>query len=187
MIDASKCIKDAEVKMKDAVAYLADTLAHVRAGKANVSLLDGIMVESYGAMMPIDQVSAISTPDARSIVIRPWDKNTFKPIETAIINSNLGIMPENNGEVIRLGIPPLTEERRRDLTKQCKAETEDAKQSIRQARQEARDLLKKAVKEEDMSEDLQRKSEDKVQELHDKYIKALDKTYADKEKEIMTI
>ena len=126
MIDAKTCINDAQEKMDMAVMYLEEALAHIRAGKASTRLLDGIRVDSYGSMVPISNVAAVTTPDARSIVIKPWDKSMFRIIEKAIMDSELGITPENNGEIIRLGIPPLTEERRKQLAKQCKGEGETA-------------------------------------------------------------
>ena len=137
-------------------------------------------------MVPINNVAAVTTPDARSIAIKPWDKNMFRVIEKAIIDSDLGIMPENNGEIIRLGIPPLTEERRRQLAKQCKAEGETAKVSVRNARREGIDTLKKAVKE-GLAEDEQKNAEEKLQKIHDKYIKQIDEMLAEKDKEIMTV
>ena len=158
----------------------------IRAGKADVRLLDGIKVDSYGSMVPINNVAAVTTPDARSITIKPWDKSMFKVIEKAIIDSDLGIMPENNGELIRIGIPPLTEERRRQLAKQCKAEGETAKVSIRNARRDGIDALKKAVKE-GLPEDEQKDGETKLQKIHDKYVKQLDDLLARKDKEIMTV
>ncbi len=172
--------------MQLAADYLEESLAHIRAGRADVRLLDGIKVDSYGTMVPLNNVAAITTPDARSIMVKPWDKSMFKVIEKAIINSDLGIMPENNGEVIRLGIPPLTEERRKQLAKQCKAEGETAKISVRNARRDAIDALKKAVKE-GLSEDEQKDGEAKLQKVHDKYVKKLDELLALKEKEIMTV
>ena len=145
MIDAKTCINDAQEKMDMAVMYLEEALAHIRAGKASTRLLDGIRVDSYGSMVPISNVAAVTTPDARSIAIKPWDKSMFRIIEKAIMDSDLGITPENNGEIIRLGIPPLTEERRKQLAKQCKGEGETAKVSIRNARRDAIDTLKKAI------------------------------------------
>ena len=133
MIDAKTCINDAQEKMDMAGMYLEEALAHIRAGKASTRLLDGIRVDSYGSMVPISNVAAVTTPDARSIAIQPWDKSMFRIIEKAIMDSDLGITPENNGEIIRLGIPPLTEERRKQLAKQCKGEGETAKVSIRNA------------------------------------------------------
>ena len=145
MTDAKTCINDAQEKMDMAVMYLEEALAHIRAGKASTRLLDGIRVDSYGSMVPISNVAAVTTPDARSIAIKPWDKSMFRIIEKAIMDSDLGITPENNGEIIRLGIPPLTEERRKQLAKQCKGEGETAKVSIRNARRDAIDTLKKAI------------------------------------------
>ena len=186
MIDVKVVLSEAEEKMEEAVMYLDESLARIRAGKANVKILDGIRVESYGSMVPLNNVAAINTPDARTIAIKPWDKSMFRVIEKAIIDSPVGIMPENNGEIIRLGIPPLTEERRKQLAKQCKEVAEHAKISIRNARRDCIDALKKAVKE-GMPEDVQKDGEEKLQKLHDKYIKKVDDLYADKEKEIMTV
>ena len=168
MVDVKTCLDNAQEKMDMAVMYLEEALAHIRAGKASTRLLDGIRVDSYGSMVPISNVAALSTPDARSITIKPWDKSMFRAIEKAIIDSDLGIMPENNGEVIRIGIPPLTEERRRQLAKQCKAEGETAKVSVRNARRDGIDALKKAVKD-GLAEDEQKNAEAKLQKIHDKY------------------
>jgi len=176
----------AEEKMELAVAYLDEALAHIRAGKANPKILDGIRVDYYGAMSPISNVANISVPDARTITITPWEKAMFKEIEKAIINSELGVMPENNGEVIRISIPPLTEERSKLLVKQSKAEAETAKVSVRNARRDAIDGLKKAVKQ-GMPEDVEKDAEAKVQKLHDKYLKQIDDLFAAKEKEILTV
>lgn len=186
MIDVNTCISEAQDKMDMAIMYLEESLAHIRAGKANPRILDGIRVDSYGSMVPLNNVAAITTPDARSITIKPWDKTMFRTIEKAIIDSDLGIMPENNGEIIRIGIPPLTEERRKQLSKQSKGEGETAKISIRNARRDGIDQLKKAVKD-GLSEDNQKDAEAKLQKLHDKYIKKVDEMVADKETEIMTI
>ena len=172
--------------MELAVAYLDEALAHIRAGKANAKILDGIRVEYYGSLVPLSNVANISVPDARTIAITPWEKPMFKEIEKAIINSELGITPENNGEVIRLSIPPLTEERRRALVKQSKAEAEQAKVSVRNARRDAIEGLKKAVKQ-GMSEDVEKDGEAAVQKLHDKYLKQIDDVFAAKEKEILTV
>jgi ribosome recycling factor len=186
MIDVKKTIKDAEGKMNGAIEHLEDSFAHIRAGRASVRLLDGIQVEYYGSNMELSQVANCSCPDAKSIVIAPWEKSMLKPIEKAIIDSPLGITPENNGEVIRLGIPPLTEERRKQLSKQCNKEGETAKVSVRNARRDGIDKLKKAVKE-GLSEDLQKDAEEKLQKIHDKYIKRVDELLAAKDKEIMTV
>lgn len=176
----------AEEKMELAVAYLDEALAHIRAGKANPKILDGIRVDYYGAMSPISNVANISVPDARTITITPWEKAMFKEIEKAIINSELGVMPENNGEIIRISIPPLTEERRKLLVKQSKAEAETAKVSVRNARRDAIDGLKKAIKQ-GMPEDVEKDAEASVQKLHDKYLKQIDDLFAAKEKEILTV
>lgn len=176
----------AEEKMELAVDYLDETLARIRAGKANAKILDGIRVEYYGSLVPISNVANVSVPDARTIAITPWEKAMFKEIEKAIINSELGITPENNGEVIRLAIPPLTEDRRKALVKQCKAEAEEAKMSVRNARRDAIDGLKKAVKQ-GMPEDVEKDGEAAVQKVHDKFIKRIDEIFAAKEKEILTV
>lgn len=186
MIDVKETLAQAEERMEEAVMYLEEALAHIRAGKANIRILDGIKVDSYGSMVPLNNVAAINTPDARTIAIKPWDKNMIRVIEKAIIDSPVGIMPENNGEIIRLGIPPLTEERRKQLAKQCKEVAEHAKISIRNARRDCIDALKKAVKD-GMPEDVQKDGEEKLQKLHDKYIKSIDDLFAAKEKEIMTV
>ncbi len=186
MKEVNEILSEAQDKMEMAQMYLEDALAHIRAGKADVRLLDGIRVDSYGSMVPINNVASVTTPDARSIAIRPWDKSMFRIIEKAIIDSSLGIMPENNGEIIRIGIPPLTEERRKMLVKQCRAEGETAKVSIRNARREAIDALKKSVKE-GLAEDAQKSGEEKLQKIHDKYIKKLDEILAAKDKEVMTV
>ncbi|MBO4995709.1 MAG: ribosome recycling factor [Muribaculaceae bacterium] len=179
-------LNSSEEKMQLAVEYLDESLAHIRAGKANPKILDGIKVEYYGSAMPISNVANVSVPDARTIVITPWEKAMFKEIEKAIINSELGITPENNGEVIRIAIPPLTEERRKTLVKQSKAEAEQAKVSVRNARRDTIDALKKAVKQ-GMPEDVEKDGEAAVQKLHDKYLKKIDELFAAKEKEILTV
>ncbi len=186
MIEIEKCLKDAEEQMEMSIMHLEEEFAHIRAGKANIRILDDIRVDSYGSMVPLVNVSALSTPDARTIAIRPWDKNMIKPIEKAIIDSPIGIMPSNNGEIIRLGIPPLTEDRRRELVKQCGKVSENTKISIRNTRRDLIDLLKKALKD-GMPEDSEKDAEEKAQKLHDKFIKLTDEMYTEKEKEIMTV
>ncbi len=185
-MDVKDYLAPAEEKMELAVAYLDEALAHIRAGKANAKIIDGIRVEYYGSAVPISQVANVSVPDARTIAITPWEKPMFKEIEKAIINSELGITPENNGEVIRLCIPPLTEDRRQQLVKQSKAEAKQAKVSVRNARRDAIDGLKKAVKQ-GMPEDVEKDAETSVQKLHDKYLKKIDEIFAAKEKEILTV
>ncbi|MBQ1724914.1 MAG: ribosome recycling factor [Muribaculaceae bacterium] len=186
MNDVNFYLDAAEKKMSEAVAYLDDSLAHIRAGKANVKILDSIRVEYYGSKVPIGNVANISTPDQRTIAIMPWEKNMFRVIEKAIIDSNVGIMPESNGEVIRLSIPPLTEDRRKQLVKDSKAEAEKARVSVRNARRDAIEGLKKAIKD-GMSEDVSKDGEAKVQKIHDKYMKRIDEVFAAKEKEILTV
>ena len=186
MDDVKVYISEAEEKMEFATLHLEEALSRIRAGKANVHILDGIRVDSYGSMVPLSNVASLSTPDARSIVIKPWDKSMFRIIEKAIIDSPVGIMPENNGEVIRLGIPALTEERRKELAKQCSKEAETAKISVRNARREAIDKLKKSVKN-GVPEDMEQDAEEKVQKIHDKFIKKLDEMLEAKNKEIMTV
>ena len=186
MIDIKQTLAESEEKMEMSVMHLEDTLSHIRAGKANIHILDDIRVNSYGAMMPINNCAAITTPDSRTIAIKPWDKSMFKPIEKAIIDSNVGIMPENNGEVIRLGIPPLTEERRRDLTKQCNREGEETKVAIRGARRDTIEKLKKAIKD-GLSEDLEKDAEGDLQKIHDKMMKRVEDLLVEKAKEIMTV
>ena len=186
MKEVKEYLQDAEDSMEMAVDYLDETLQHIRAGKASTKLLDGIKVDYYGTKAPISNVANVSVPDARTIAITPWEKSMFKEIEKAIINSDLGITPENNGEVIRLGIPPLTEERRKQLVKQSKNEAENAKVSVRNARREAIEGLKKEIKN-GLSEDAEKDAEADVQKLHDKYVKKIDAIFAEKEKEILTV
>lgn len=186
MIDVSVCLNEAEEKMDMAIMFLDEALAHIRAGKANVRILDGIRVDSYGSMVPINNAAAVTAPDARTITIKPWDKSMFRVIEKAIIDSDLGLNPDNNGEIIRLSIPPLTEERRKQLTKQCSKDCETAKISIRNARRDGIDTLKKAIKD-GLSEDMEKDAEAKLQKIHDKFIKKVDEMLAEKEKEIMTV
>lgn len=186
MTDPKTYLEPAEEKMEMAVMYLDEALQRIRAGKANPKILDGIRVDYYGSQAPISNVANIAVPDARTIAITPWEKSMFKEVEKAIINSDLGITPENNGEVIRIGIPPLTEERRKQLVKQSKGEAENAKVSVRNARRDAIDGLKKAVKQ-GMPEDVEKDAEAQAQKLHDKYLKKIDEIFAAKEKEILTV
>lgn len=186
MIEVKTYTEPAQESMEMAVEYLDESLARIRAGKANPKILDAIRVNYYGSPAPISNVANIACPDARTITITPWEKSMFKEIEKAIINSEVGITPENNGEVIRLTIPPLTEDRRKQLVKQSKAETEQAKVSVRNARREAIEGLKKAIKQ-GMPEDVEKDAEASVQKLHDKYMKRIDEIFATKEKEILTV
>ncbi len=178
--------EQAEQKMLHSLTYLEDSLNRIRAGKANVQILDGVKVDYYGSMVPLSNVSSISTPDAKTITILPWEKAMLHPIEKAIQDSDVGITPENNGEIIRLGIPPLTEDRRKQLVKQSRAEAENAKIGIRNARRDANDGIKKAVKD-GTPEDDGKETEGAIQKLHDKYMKKIEEVLAAKEKEIMTV
>lgn len=186
MIEAKQILNEAEESMQAAVLFLDDALAHIRAGKASPRILDAIRVDYYGTMSPLANVATITTPDARTIAIQPWEKKMIGEIERAIINSNIGLAPSNNGEAIRLILPPLTEERRQQLAKQCKGEAENAKVSVRNARRDAIETLKKQVKD-GMPEDAEKDAENEAQKLHDKYIRQIDDVYAKKEKEIMTV
>ena len=186
MIDVKETLKKSEERMEMAAMFLEEELNRIRAGRANVAILDGVRVESYGSKVPLNQVATVSTPDARTIAIKPWDRKQIKDIERAIMSSDVGITPENNGEVIRLGIPQPTEERRRDLVKQCNKIAERAKVEVRNVRSDIKDKLKKAIKD-GLSEDNEKDAEQELQKLHDKYIKKLDELIDAKNKEIMTV
>jgi len=184
--EADLLLSMAEESMEQTIQFLDKSLSRIRAGKASVNILDNIRVNYYGTPSPLVNVATVTIPDARTIAIQPWEKNLIKDIEKAIMASDLGITPANNGETIHLTIPPLTEERRRQLGKQVRQEAEDAKISVRNARRDAIDSVKKLVKE-GMSEDNGKDYEERVQKSHDKYIRRIDEIAADKEKEIMTV
>ncbi|MDX9920269.1 MAG: ribosome recycling factor [Paludibacter sp.] len=186
MQDVKPILTEADESMEATLLFLDEALAHIRAGKANSRILDGVRVDYYGSLVPISNVATITTPDAKTISIQPWEKGLIAAIEKAIINSEVGIMPMNNGETIRLSIPPLTEERRKQLAKQARHEGEEAKISVRNSRREAIDKLKKMMKD-GLPEDVEKDAEGSVQKIHDKYIKKIDDMLADKEKEIMTV
>jgi len=169
--------------MDGAMAHLEKAFIKIRAGKASPMMLSTVKVEYYGSPTPLSQVANINTPDARTISVQPWEKSILHDIETAIMNANIGFNPMNNGEMVIINVPPLTEERRRDLVKQAKAEAEDAKVSIRTARQEANKELKKL----EISEDVLANAEVDVQELTDNYIKKVDAFFDIKEAEIMKV
>ena len=175
-----------EENMSQTIDFLTNPLSRIRAGKANVSILDNIRVDYYGTQTDLDKVANLSTPDPKTIAIQPWEKNMIKEIERAIMASDVGITPVNNGEIIRLAVPPLTEERRRQLSRQVKNEGEEAKISIRNARRDTIESIKKLVKE-GLSEDIGKNAEAEVQKTHDKFIKSIDEIVALKEKEIMTV
>lgn len=184
--DLKEISKKTEAKMQAAVEFLDETLSRIRAGRANPHILDGIKLDYYGTLTPLSGVAAINTPDARTIVVQPWEKPMLKEIEKAILNSDVGITPDNNGEIIRLSIPPLTEERRKTLVKQSKHEAEEAKVSVRNSRRDAIESIKKATKD-GLAEDMAKDAEAEMQKLHDKFIKKIDEVFAAKEKEILTI
>ena len=176
----------AKENMENAIAYLDTELSRIRAGKANIHLLDGIIVDYYGTPTPLNQVSSISTPDAKTMAIQPWERNMIGPIEKAILASNIGLTPANNGELIRLNIPPLTEERRLQLVKQVKHEGENARVSIRTARRDANDEIK-SLQKGSLSEDLAKKAEVDIQKITDEFNVKVDKIVEAKEKEMLTI
>ena len=180
-------LKEFERKMEKTLEVLASDFGAVRAGRANAQVLDRITVEYYGTPTPLNQVGTISSPDARTLVIQPWDRTLLKPIEKAIQVSDLGINPQNDGVVIRLMFPQLTEERRKDLTKQVRKYAEDSKVAIRNVRRDAVDFVKKAQKKSEMTEDEEKKAEKDIQDMTDKYIKRVDEMCAKKEKELMAI
>jgi ribosome recycling factor len=179
-------LEEAKEQMERAIKHTKSELQKIRAGKASPNMLDGLMVIYYGNPTPINQVASVSTPDARSIIIKPFEKGSIPEIEKAIINSDLGFNPQNDGDIVRISIPPLTEERRIALSKQAKNEAEDGKISIRNSRKEANDELKKLLKE-SVSEDDVKDGEDSVQKLTDTYVKRIDEILEHKEKEIMTV
>ncbi|MBS1574887.1 MAG: ribosome recycling factor [Bacteroidetes bacterium] len=184
--DISSLRLNAEEGMKKAISHLEAELIKIRAGKANPQMLDGIVVDYYGTPTPVSQVGNISIMDARTLSIQPWEKNMLQPIERAIIAANIGITPQNDGALIRLFLPPLTEERRKDLVKKCQGEGEHSKVAIRNIRRDAIEGIKKLQKN-GLSEDVAKDAEADVQALTDKFIITVDKHLAQKEKEIMAV
>jgi ribosome recycling factor len=180
-------LHEAEGKMKKSVEALRQHLTTIRTGRASPALVEHMQVEVYGSQMPLNQLAGITIPDAKMIVIQPFDKSTMKAIEKAIQNSELGINPSNDGIVIRLGLPPLTEQRRRELTKQVKARVEEGKVAVRNLRREALDDLKQLEHEKMISETDHRRAQERLQELTDKYIRELDHVGATKEAEVMEV
>jgi ribosome recycling factor len=179
--------KDATNNMEKALLALAGELKKVRTGRAQISMLDNIRVNYYGTPTPLNQVSAVSTPDAKTFMIAPWEAQMLKEIEQSIVKSDLGMSPINDGKVIRLKLPDLTEQRRKELVKSCHKLVEDAKVAIRMARRDANEALKKAPKDKGLSEDEVKRATEEVQKLTDSYIEKTDKLSGEKEKEIMTI
>ena len=183
MENNQEIIENAELNMMSSINHLETELAKIRAGKANPIMLKGVSVEYYGNMTPLNQVASISTPNAQTISIQPWEKDLLEEIEKSIINSNLGLNPVNNGESLLINIPPLTEERRMELTKLAKSESESAKVSIRNTRKDVNNKIKGL----DISDDLKSNLEIDSQELTDKYIKKVDEMFTLKEKDILTL
>lgn len=184
--DLTLIIDDATGTMQKAIAHLEVELTKIRAGKANPQILDGITVEYYGAPTPLAQVANIAVADARTLTIQPWERNMLQPIERAIIASNIGINPQNDGQIIRMFLPPLTEERRKEFVKRALGEGEQAKIAIRNIRRDAIEAIKKLQKD-GLSEDTAKDAEADIQSLTNKYIEVVDKHTAQKEKEIMVI
>ena len=180
-------LDDAREHMTAAVKHLAGELDTIRAGRANAAMLDGVRVDAYGSSMPLNQVATVSTPAADLIVVQPFDKSTLGAIERGITMANLGLNPTNDGTLIRIGIPPLTEERRKDLAKTAKAKAEDAKVSIRNVRKDAKNQLQKTAKEESLSEDMEYEAEGRLQKLTDDMSAKIDAMYKKKEEDILTV
>ena len=185
-MDTKTIMAEATDRMQRAIDHLAEELLNIRAGKASVNVLNGVFVDYYGSQTPVSGVASVTVPDAKTILIQPWDKNMIRHIEKAIIDSNIGLTPSNNGEHIRLSIPPLTEDRRKEIVKKVKAEGETARISLRNARRDAVEAFKKAQKE-GMSEDEQKDGEAQAQKLLEKFTKLIDVELDKKEKEIMTV
>lgn len=184
--DVELILEETKDRMQHALEHLEHELARLRAGRSNPALLDGITVDYYGVNSPLSQVSNINTPDPKTILIQPWEKSMLVTIEKAIMAANIGLMPVNNGEVIRINIPPLTEERRHQLVKQVRNEGETAKISVRNARKWANDELKQLLKD-GLPEDLEKEAVENVQELTTSYSEKVDKVMALKEKDVMTV
>lgn len=184
---AKEIVDAADLKMQETVDFLVEDLKTYRLGRATPNIFDGVTVDYYGSPTPLSQCATVSTPDARTLLIQPWDRSLLKKLQKAIIDANIGLTPTDNGEVIRCTVPPLTEERRKELIKKAKAAGENAKVAIRNARREAVDLLKKAQKNEGLSEDGEKEGEDEAQKVTDKNIKKIDELISAKEKDIMTV
>ncbi len=179
--------QEAEVKMKKSLKNLGDEFATLRTGRATTALFERVMVDAYGTKTPLNQVANISVPEARMVVIQPWDKGVMTDIEKALLASEIGITPSNDGKVIRLNFPPLTEERRKDLVKQAKSMAESIRVAVRNIRRDALESIKKEQKDGDITEDESKKAQEDLQKLTDHYVKEVDHVVADKEKEIMEV
>ncbi len=182
--DIQFILDTAKEAMDNAIKHLEKQLVNIRAGKASPSMLGSVMVDYYGSQTPLSQVANVNTPDGRTITVQPWEKSMLQEIERGIAYANLGFNPMNNGETIIINVPPLTEERRRNLAKQAKSEAEDAKISVRTARKDAMNDVKKN---DDISEDLKKNAEIDIQQMTDNYVKKIDDVFENKEKEIMTV
>ena len=185
--NAKSIVNAGDSRMKDAVAFLEEDLKTYRVGKANPSVFNNVVVDYYGTPTPVPQVASVTAPDAKTLLIQPWEKSMIAKIEKAIMDANIGLTPSNNGESIRCVVPALTEERRKELIKKAKAAGENAKVVVRNARRDAVDQLKKAQKSDGLTEDAQKEGEEEVQKLTDKHVKNIDNVIAAKEKDILTV
>ncbi len=185
-IDVKGLLKDLKEQMQKAIDHFEYELSKIRAGKASPSMLDGISADAYGAMTPLNQLANVTTPDARSITIQPWDTSLLQPIERAILMANIGLTPQNDGKIIRLNIPPLTEERRKELVKQTKTEAEHCRVSLRNARRDANEKVKKMLKD-GLAEDEAKETEEEIQNTLNHFTASVEKHLEVKEKEIMTV
>ena len=187
MADVDEIMMQVEERMEKAIGALGDNFASVRTGRANAMVLDRIKVDYYGVPTPINQMAGVKTPEAHLLVVEPWDKSMLRAIEHAILESDLGVTPNNDGSVIRLPFPALTEERRRELVKQCKAFAEDARVAVRNARRDANTAIEKAQKNDNLPEDEAKRAEAEVQKMTDKFVAEVDAIFKKKEAEVMEI
>ena len=184
---AKEIIGGTESKMKDALRHLEEDLKTYRVGKANPAVFNPVIVDYYGSPTPLSQIAAINAPDAKTLTIQPWERTMIAKIEKAIMDANIGLTPQNNGEIIRCTVPALTEERRKELIKKAKGAGENTKVAVRNARRDGVDQLKKAQKNDGLSEDTEKEAEAEIQKLTDKFVKNVDEVIAAKEKDIMTV
>ena len=186
-MDIDSILLDAEERMEKAIGSQERDFSKLRTGRASTALVDGIKGDYYGTPTPISQMASVAVPDSRTVTIQPWDKGGISVIEKAILKSDLGLTPINDGKVIRIMIPPLTEDRRKDLVKVARKYTEEAKVAVRNVRRDANNDLKTLLKDKDITEDEERRAQDDIQKLTDKYVAEVDKLFAEKEKELMAI
>ncbi|MGB9852691.1 MAG: ribosome recycling factor [Candidatus Kapaibacteriota bacterium] len=184
-MDLNEIIEKTKENMNKSLEYYKQQLAKVRTGRANASILDNVKVDYYGTPTPITQVATINVPDAKTIIVQPWDSSTINAIEKAIKQSELGFNPVNDGRILRIPVPPLTEERRREIVKFCKKLTEEAKIAIRNIRRDQIEIIRKAEKDKELTEDDRKLGEEKIQKVTDEFIKKVDELFAAKEKEIL--